>query len=118
MQHGKVTLDVNDGIGVLTLNDPASLNAWGEKMKADFACAIDQIEAPANGIRCVVLTGAGRAFSSGANLNDPDAPPRDRAAEAASPERAALTSTSIPCSYACASCRSRWWRPSTALRQA
>ncbi|MBT6274989.1 MAG: enoyl-CoA hydratase/isomerase [Chromatiales bacterium] len=83
MRHGVVTLDVNeDGIGVLTLNDPSSLNAWGEKMKADFAEAIDKVEDPASGIRCVVITGAGRAFSSGANLNDPDAPPRDREAEA------------------------------------
>lgn len=82
MEHGKVRLEVNDGIGLLTLNDPGSLNAWGVKMQSDFTAAIDRVEQADSGIRCVVLTGAGRAFSSGANLNDPDAPPRDRDAEA------------------------------------
>lgn len=82
MEHGKVTLEVNEGVGLLTLNDPGSLNAWGVKMRSDFTAAIDQVEQADSGIRCVVITGAGRAFSSGANLNDPDAPPRDRAAEA------------------------------------
>jgi 2-(1,2-epoxy-1,2-dihydrophenyl)acetyl-CoA isomerase len=82
MEHGKVTLDIADGIGLLTLNDPGSLNAWGEKMRSDFTAAVERIEEPSSGIRCVVVTGAGRAFSSGANLNDPDAPIRDRDAEA------------------------------------
>ncbi len=33
MKHGKITLDVNGGIGLLTLNDPGTLNAWGENEK-------------------------------------------------------------------------------------
>ena len=82
MKHGRVTLDVNDGIGILTLNDPSSLNAWGRKVREDFAEVMDFLEDKNNGVRCVVMTGAGRAFSSGANLNDPDEPPRDRKAEA------------------------------------
>ncbi|MEM7407925.1 MAG: enoyl-CoA hydratase-related protein [Pseudomonadota bacterium] len=82
MNNGKITLDQQGTTAVLTLNDPGTLNAWGEKMKADFAEAMDLLETGTSGIRCVVVTGAGRAFSSGANLNDPDAPPRDRAAEA------------------------------------
>ena len=41
---------------------------------------MEKIEA--SDARCLTITGAGRAFSSGANLNDKDAPPRDRAAEA------------------------------------
>lgn len=92
MQHGKVTLDVNHGIGLLTLNDPASLNAWGMKLREDFAKAMDFIEDRSNGVRCVVLTGAGRGFSSGANLNDPDAPPRDREAEARGEAESSLES--------------------------
>ena len=92
MQNGKVTLEVNDRVGLLTLNDPGTLNAWGEKLKADFSEALDQIEAAGTDIRAVVLTGAGRGFSSGANLNDPDAPPRDREAEARGEKQTSLES--------------------------
>jgi 2-(1,2-epoxy-1,2-dihydrophenyl)acetyl-CoA isomerase len=64
----------------MTLNDPGVLNAFGRKLREDMTEALDQVEAgPA---RCLVITGAGRAFCSGANLTDPDRPPRDRAAEA------------------------------------
>ncbi len=90
MKHGKVTLDVNDSVGVLTLNDPSSLNAWGLKLREDFADAMAFLEDKSNAVRCVVITGAGRAFSSGANLNDPDAPPRDRKAEAEGAEQSSL----------------------------
>ncbi|MCH9674906.1 MAG: enoyl-CoA hydratase/isomerase family protein [Gammaproteobacteria bacterium] len=80
MKHGKVTLEVTQGVGLLTLNDPSTLNSFGQLLREDFADAVDQIDSdPA--IRALVITGAGRGFSSGANLNDKDAPPRDRAAE-------------------------------------
>jgi 2-(1,2-epoxy-1,2-dihydrophenyl)acetyl-CoA isomerase len=90
MDHDKVTLEINNHVGVLTLNDPDSLNAFGEKMKAGFAAAIGQVESDSSAIRALILTGAGRAFSSGANLNDPDAPPRDREAEAKGEARTSL----------------------------
>ena len=64
----------------MTLNDPSVLNAFGFKLRQDMSWALDQVEA--SGARCLMITGAGRAFCSGANLNDPDRPPRDRAAEA------------------------------------
>lgn len=83
MQHGKITLDVQDRIATLTLNDPDSLNAFGFKLRQDMSAALDQVEAAAEAAeaRCLLVTGAGRAFCSGANLNDPDRPPRDREAE-------------------------------------
>ena len=64
----------------MTLNDPAVLNAFGMKLREDMSEALDAIEAGA--ARCLLITGAGRAFCSGANLTDPDRPPRDRQAEA------------------------------------
>ena len=80
MRHGKISLEAIGDVAVITLNDPAVLNAFGQKLREDMADALDQVEAgPA---RCLVITGAGRAFCSGANLNDPDRPERDRAAEA------------------------------------
>ena len=80
MKHGRIVLETTGDVAVLTLNDPSVLNAFGQKLREDMKAALDRVESgPA---RCLVITGAGRAFCSGANLNDPDRPPRDRAAEA------------------------------------
>lgn len=80
MQHGRIRLENTGDVAVMTLNDPSVLNAFGRKLREDMAEAMDRVESgPA---RCLVITGAGRAFCSGANLNDPDRAPRDRAAEA------------------------------------
>jgi 2-(1,2-epoxy-1,2-dihydrophenyl)acetyl-CoA isomerase len=58
--HGNVAL--------ITLNRPAALNAFTRQMHHDLWAALDQAEAnPA--IRAVVITGAGRGFCAGADLN-------------------------------------------------
>jgi 2-(1,2-epoxy-1,2-dihydrophenyl)acetyl-CoA isomerase len=80
MQHGRIRLETAGDVAVMTLNDPSVLNAFGLKLRQDMTEAMDRIEA--GGARCLVITGAGRAFCSGANLNDSDRAPRDRAAEA------------------------------------
>jgi 2-(1,2-epoxy-1,2-dihydrophenyl)acetyl-CoA isomerase len=80
MKHGRILLETVGDVVVMTLNDPSVLNAFGQKLREDMTVAMDQVEAGT--ARCLVITGAGRAFCSGANLNDPDRPPRDRAAEA------------------------------------
>ncbi len=80
MKHGRIRLETTGDVAVLTLNDPSVLNAFGQKLREDMTVAMDRVEAGA--ARCLVITGAGRAFCSGANLNDPDRLPRDRAAEA------------------------------------
>ncbi len=80
MKHGKILLEATGDVVVMTLNDPGVLNAFGQKLREDMQAALDTIEAGT--ARCLVITGAGRAFCSGANLNDPDRPPPDRAAQA------------------------------------
>jgi 2-(1,2-epoxy-1,2-dihydrophenyl)acetyl-CoA isomerase len=80
MKHGRILLETTGEVAVMTLNDPDVLNAFGHKLREDMAVAMDRVEAEP--VRCLVITGAGRAFCSGANLNDPGRPPRDRAAEA------------------------------------
>lgn len=83
MAEPRALLDVQDGIATLTLNHPEALNAFGYRLRQDVSAALDKLDAAiANrSARCLVITGAGRGFSSGANLNDPDRPPRDREAE-------------------------------------
>ena len=64
MTNGPVLHQQRDGIVTLTLNRPESLNAMNEAMMGELERVLIQIEAdPA--VRAVVLTGAGRAFSSG-----------------------------------------------------
>jgi 2-(1,2-epoxy-1,2-dihydrophenyl)acetyl-CoA isomerase len=68
-----VAYDLSDGVALLTLSDPATLNALSLQMGADLRAALGRACREA---RCVVLTGEGRGFSSGANLasaRSPDA---------------------------------------------
>jgi 2-(1,2-epoxy-1,2-dihydrophenyl)acetyl-CoA isomerase len=90
MKHGRVILEMTGEVAVMTLNDPSVLNAFGLKLREDMSMAMDQVEA--SSARCLVITGAGRAFCSGANLNDPDRAPRDRAAEASGKQKGDLES--------------------------
>jgi 2-(1,2-epoxy-1,2-dihydrophenyl)acetyl-CoA isomerase len=50
----------------ITLNRPDALNAWDKQFGYDLLAAVR--EAEADDVRAVVITGAGRAFSSGADL--------------------------------------------------
>jgi 2-(1,2-epoxy-1,2-dihydrophenyl)acetyl-CoA isomerase len=61
-----VTLERRDGELRITLNRPDSMNAWNKQLGADLLAAVD--EAKSDDVRAVVITGAGRAFSSGADL--------------------------------------------------
>jgi 2-(1,2-epoxy-1,2-dihydrophenyl)acetyl-CoA isomerase len=51
----------------LELNRPESLNAWNDQLSADLLAALNEAAGDPS-IRAVLLTGAGRAFSSGADL--------------------------------------------------
>ena len=58
----------DDGIAVLTFNDPDRLNAMTEAMGEAIAAAAKELSGDP-GLRVVVLTGAGRAFSAGGDLD-------------------------------------------------
>ncbi len=56
-----------DGVAWLVLNRPDALNAWTPQLGQDLTRALDDVGAdPA--VRAIVITGAGRGFSSGADL--------------------------------------------------
>ena len=59
--------DEQDGIGYLTLNRPDKLNALSPTLMAEFREALEGIEANPD-VRVVILTGAGRAFSAGFDI--------------------------------------------------
>jgi 2-(1,2-epoxy-1,2-dihydrophenyl)acetyl-CoA isomerase len=62
-----VIWDRDGGVGRLTLNRPETLNAWNAALGADLKQVI-QGEAADPSVRSVLVTGAGRGFSSGADL--------------------------------------------------
>jgi 2-(1,2-epoxy-1,2-dihydrophenyl)acetyl-CoA isomerase len=60
-------------VRVLTLNRPAALNSFTQAMHAELRDALDAAAAdPA--VRALLLTGAGRGFCAGQDLNDPGMP--------------------------------------------
>ena len=60
-----------DGVAMLTLDRPARLNAIGSDTVALLHSALDSIEAD-HTLRAIVVTGAGRAFSAGADITELD----------------------------------------------
>ena len=56
-----------DGVGTIELNRPAALNAWTPELGRELLAAL-RAGAADPAVRAIVITGAGRAFSSGADL--------------------------------------------------
>jgi enoyl-CoA hydratase/carnithine racemase len=62
-----VGYDVADGVATLTLNRPDRLNAVNTTVIKELVAAFDTADAD-DGVRAVIVTGAGRAFCAGADL--------------------------------------------------
>src|SRR5438552_10845056 len=68
MQFKYVTLETDGPVAVLTLDHQEVMNAVSMDMLGGLAEALDAVEEKKREVRCLVLTGAGRAFCTGANL--------------------------------------------------
>jgi 2-(1,2-epoxy-1,2-dihydrophenyl)acetyl-CoA isomerase len=68
MQFKHVTLDFEGPVAILKLDHQEVMNAVSMDMLDGLAEALDEIEDKKAEVRCLVLTGAGRAFCTGANL--------------------------------------------------
>ena len=77
--YQQITTAVDDGVMTLTLNRPERLNAWTEAMEAEFRRAIEAAEAD-TAVRAIVVTGAGRGFCAGADMDILEAGTRGTAA--------------------------------------
>jgi enoyl-CoA hydratase len=62
-------LERRDSVALLTLDRPQRLNAIGSDTHAQLQSALDVIEADP-GLRAVVITGAGKVFSAGADISE------------------------------------------------
>src|ERR1700744_4642589 len=64
-----ILVEIEDGVGVLTLNRPEVLNAMNRKLSSELHDAVGAMDAD-DGIGCIVITGAGRAFSAGGDIHE------------------------------------------------
>src|SRR4051794_35225521 len=76
MAYQQILYEVEHKIATITLNRPERMNAWTPVMEGDVRHAMEAA-ARDDGVRVIVLTGAGRAFCAGADMDalkglDPD----------------------------------------------
>src|SRR4051794_13121997 len=64
-----VKLQIAEGAATIELNRPQSLNAWNLQLGQDLRAAVERVRDDAS-VRAVMITGAGRGFSSGADLRE------------------------------------------------
>ncbi len=92
-----VNVHLADGFATVELNRPEVLNAWNAQLGADLLAALRDVAAEES-VRAVILTGAGRGFSSGADLKDMSA--RDSSADGTPDVYGMLTERYHPIMYA------------------
>ena len=69
MTDSLVLVSTQGAVRTITLNRPAALNSFTATMHGQLRAALDAAATDA-AVRCVVLTGAGRGFCAGQDLND------------------------------------------------
>lgn len=66
--YEQITYEVDDPVAVITLNRPQALNAWTMRMAAEVRHAVYRAERD-QAVVGIVITGAGRGFCAGADMN-------------------------------------------------
>jgi enoyl-CoA hydratase/carnithine racemase len=69
MNYEQITYERTGNVAFLTLNRPDRLNAWTPSMSLEQADAIERANAD-DGVGAIVMTGAGRGFCAGADMED------------------------------------------------
>ena len=67
MQYQTVLYEVTDHVATLTINRPEKMNTWNQTVAAELSDAMLLANGDAD-VRAIVLTGSGRAFCAGADL--------------------------------------------------
>ena len=67
MSYQTILYEVSDRVAKITLNRPEKLNAWSPEVRVDMTAALRAANAD-DGVRAVVICGAGRAFCAGMDL--------------------------------------------------
>lgn len=86
MDYEQILREQRDDVVILTLNRPDRLNAWTPQMSAELTDAIEQADADPS-VGATVVTGAGRGFCAGADIEATFSKQIEGDAEAARPRR-------------------------------
>jgi enoyl-CoA hydratase/carnithine racemase len=68
MDHEDIAVATEGRVHTITLNRPDRLNAWTHRMEAEFRRAIEAADADEK-VRAIVVTGSGRGFCAGADMD-------------------------------------------------
>ncbi|MBI4516583.1 MAG: enoyl-CoA hydratase/isomerase family protein [Deltaproteobacteria bacterium] len=90
MGYEQILYEVSDHIATITLNRPDKLNAWTIRMAAEVRHAMFQADGD-DTVRVIVVTGAGKAYCAGADMNMLQGLQLDGAATALSVDDASLS---------------------------
>ena len=63
-----ILFEIKDNIGFITLNRPEKFNSFNREMALEMQSALDECRNPA--VRCVHITGNGKAFSAGQDISE------------------------------------------------
>ena len=69
MSYETILLEVQDRVGLITLNRPQALNALNAQLISELNQALDSLESNPH-IGCIVLTGSKKAFAAGADIKE------------------------------------------------
>jgi enoyl-CoA hydratase/carnithine racemase len=69
MDYEQILYEVRDRVATITLNRPARLNAWTPRMDRELYDAFQNAGRDAD-VRVIVVTGAGRGFCAGADMDN------------------------------------------------
>lgn len=69
MAYEHIEFEITEGVALLTLNRPDSLNSFNTQMHAEVRDALKQVK-NSDTVRCLLITGNGRGFCAGQDLSD------------------------------------------------
>ena len=69
MSYESILYEVQEGVGLITLNRPDRLNAWNHEIETELHEVMSEASVDGN-VRALVITGAGRGFCAGADMSD------------------------------------------------
>jgi enoyl-CoA hydratase len=69
MEYQNILVNIEDGVGTITLNRPKALNALNAELLRELIGVLEEWDR-GDDVRCIVLTGSERAFAAGADIKE------------------------------------------------